>query len=71
MERLKERAEPLTESADPALGKAPDAPDLKPPSDRPRTESFINHLLAMPDVGDDTDFDLPRSAPRLYPFEPA
>ena len=71
MERLKERAEPLTESADPALGKAPDAADLRPPSDRPRTESFIDHLLAMPDVGDDADFDLPRAEPSLNPFEPA
>lgn len=26
--------------------------------------SFIDHLLALPDVGDDADFDIPRSGPR-------
>ena len=26
--------------------------------------SFIDHLFAMPDVGDDADFDPPRSGPR-------
>ena len=26
--------------------------------------SFIDHLLALPDVGDDADFDQPRSGPR-------
>ena len=26
--------------------------------------SFMDHLLALPDVGDDADFDLPRSGPR-------
>ena len=26
--------------------------------------SFIDHLLALPDVGDDADFDQPRSRPR-------
>lgn len=73
MERLKKWAEPLTDTADSALRKALDAADLNPPPateaisaepDRPGTESFIDHLLAMPDVGDDADFDLPRSGPR-------
>ena len=27
-------------------------------------ESFIDHLLAMPDAGEESDFDRPRSAPR-------
>ena len=26
--------------------------------------NFIDHLLALPDVGDDADFDMPRSGPR-------
>ena len=26
--------------------------------------SFIDHLLSLPDVGDDADFDRPRSGPR-------
>ena len=26
--------------------------------------SFIEHLLALPDIGDDADFDQPRSGPR-------
>ncbi|MDE0446753.1 MAG: hypothetical protein OXH96_08790 [Spirochaetaceae bacterium] len=26
--------------------------------------NFIDHLLALPDVGDDADFDRPRSGPR-------
>ena len=27
--------------------------------------NFIEHLLAMPDVGEDSDFDRPRTGPRL------
>ena len=27
-------------------------------------EDFVEHLLAMPDVGDDSDFEGPRSGPR-------
>ena len=75
MKRPKKKwADPLNETADSALGQAPDAADLSlPPAadpitaepDRPRTESFIDHLLAMPDVGDDADFALPRSGPRF------
>lgn len=72
MERLKKWAAPLSDTADSALGKALDAADGEP---RPtadtitaeperRTESFSDHLLAMPDVGDDSDYDLPRSGPR-------
>lgn len=72
MERLKKWAAPLTDTADSALGKALDAADGEPPpvadtiaaEPDPRTESFIDHLLAMPDVGDDTDFHLSRSGPR-------
>ena len=26
--------------------------------------SFVDHLLAFPEVGDDSDFDQPRSGPR-------
>ena len=29
-----------------------------------KPESFIDHLLAMPDAGEDSDFDRPRSGPR-------
>jgi hypothetical protein len=74
MERLKKWAEPLTDTADAALSKALDAADLNPPPatdtitpepDGRRTESFIDHLLAMPEVGDDADFDQPRSGPRF------
>jgi len=74
MERLKKWAEPLTDTADSALSKALDAADLNPSPaadtvtpepDGRRTESFIDHLLAMPDVGDDADFDQPRSWPRV------
>ena len=73
MERLKQWAEPLTDTADSALSKALDAADLSPSPaadpitaepDRRRTETFIDHLLAMPEVGDDADFDQPRSRPR-------
>ena len=28
------------------------------------TGSFVDHLLAFPDVGEDSDFDPPRSGPR-------
>ena len=28
------------------------------------SESFVDHLLAFPEVGDDSDFDQPRSGPR-------
>ena len=27
-------------------------------------KSFVDHLLAMPDAGEDSDFDRPRSGPR-------
>ena len=33
-------------------------------SPRAGSTSFIDHLLALPDVGDDADFDQPRSGPR-------
>ncbi len=74
MKRLKKWAEPLTDTADSALTKALDAADLSPSlsadaitaePDRRRSESFIDHLLAMPAVGDDADFDQPRSGPRV------
>lgn len=29
-----------------------------------KPQSFIDHLLAMPDAGEDSDFDRPRSGPR-------
>lgn len=29
-----------------------------------KPDNFIDHLLAMPDVGEDSDFDPPRSGPR-------
>ena len=73
MERLKQWAEPLTDTADSAVSKALDAAELSPSlsadpitaePDRRRTETFIDHLLAMPEVGDDADFDQPRSRPR-------
>ena len=66
MERLRKWAEPLTDTADSALTKALDAADRDPSAlagmiaaepDRRRTESFIDHLLSMPEVGDDVDFE--------------
>ena len=74
MERLKKWAEPLTDTADSALSKALDAADVSPSSSaaattaephRRRAGNFIDHLLRMPEVGDDTDFDQPRSEPRV------
>lgn len=66
MERLKKWADPLTDTADSALCKALDAADtIAAEVDRPRTESFVDHLLAIPDIGDDADFDPPRSEPRV------
>ena len=65
MERLKKWAEPLTDTADSAVSKALDAADVSTGEpERRRTGSFIDHLLAMPEVGDDADFDQPRSEPR-------
>ena len=66
MERLRKWAEPLTDTADVALAKALDAAkrNLSPSvdmitaePDRRRTASFVDHLLAMPQVGDDADFE--------------
>lgn len=31
-------------------------------------ESFVEHLLAMPETGDDADFDRDRSGPRPFEF---
>ena len=74
MQRLKAWAEPLRDTADSALSKALDAAEAKRDPDRSRPDSeggvrshpdaFVEHLLAMPDIGDDADFDRDPSPPR-------
>ena len=65
MERLRKWAEPLTDTAD-MVAKALDAAErnlsasvhmITAEPDRRRTASFVDHLLAMPEVGDDADFE--------------
>lgn len=75
IQRLKTWAEPLQDTVDSALSKALDAAEAKRqadmawagrdrPSDRTRADAFAAHLLTMPDVGDDADFDRDASPPR-------
>ena len=73
IKRLKTWAEPLEDTVDSALAKALDAAEAKRRADRSRTgagrsgtrlDAFVEHLLAMPDVGDDTDFERDLSPPR-------
>ena len=73
MQRLERWADPLKDTAESAISKALDAaekvakePHTTPRRDRPqgKCESFIDHLLAIPDVGNDADFERDRSGPR-------
>ena len=73
IKRLKTWAEPLEDTADSALTKALDAAEAKRQADRTRASSgaketapdaFVEHLLAMPNVGDDADFLRDPSPPR-------
>ena len=73
MQRLERWADPLEDTAESAISKALDAaekvakePHTTPQSDRSqdKCESFIDHLLAIPNVGNDADFERDRSGPR-------
>ena len=80
MERLKAWAKPLEDTAESAFAKVLDVAERhrdtsgtpaagRRPRQRRRAragepESFIDHLLAMPDVGEDADFDCRRSDSR-------
>lgn len=73
MQRLERWADPLENTAESAISKALDAaekvakePHTTPQSDRSqdKCESFIDHLLAIPNVGNDADFERDRSGPR-------
>ena len=72
IQRLKAWAEPLEDTVDSALSKALDAAEAKRKDDRAKAESgegarldsFVEHLLAMPDVGEDADFERDPSLPR-------
>lgn len=80
MERLKAWAKPLEDTAESAFAKVLDVAERHRDTSgtpaagrRPRQrrkarasepESFIDHLLAMPDVGEDDDFDFLRSDSR-------
>ena len=73
IERLKTWAEPLHDTVDSALSKALDAAEAKREADRSQPEAgagkeahvdaFVEHLLAMPDVGEDADFKRDSSPP--------
>ncbi|MDE0420111.1 MAG: hypothetical protein OXK76_04375 [Gammaproteobacteria bacterium] len=75
IQRLKTWAEPLQDTVDSALSKALDAAEAKREADRSRASAddghethlhaFVEHLLAMPDVGDDADFERDPSPPRV------
>ena len=75
IQRLKTWAEPLEDTVDSALSKALDAAEAKRQADAARAvgehardeiraAAFVAHLLTMPDVGDDADFDRDASPPR-------
>ena len=73
MQRLERWADPLKDTAESAISKALDAaekvakePHTTPQRDRSqdKCESFIDHLLAIPNVGNDADFERDRSGPR-------
>ena len=66
MERLRKWADPLTDTADMAVAKVLDSAErslsasvdmITAERDRRRTASFVDHLLAMPEIGDDADFE--------------
>lgn len=74
MQRLKTWAEPLRDTVNSALSKALDAAEEKREADRLQAsdegqrgshlDAFVKHLLAMPDVGEDADFERNVSRPR-------
>ena len=75
LQRLKRWAEPLEDTTELAISKALDAAEkMREDEDRVHaigrvvnsksSESFIDHLLAIPNVGDDADFERDRSGPR-------
>ena len=74
IQRLKTWAEPLRDTVDSALSKALDAAEEKREADRLQAsiegqhashrDAFVEHLLAMPDVGEDADFERNVSGPR-------
>lgn len=73
MQRLERWADPLEDTAESAISKALDAaekvakePHTTPQRDRSqdKCESFIDHLLAIPNVGNDADFERDRSGPQ-------
>ena len=77
MQRLKRWADPLEDTAESAISKALDAAEkMWEDEDRVHaagrvansksSESFIDHLLAIPNVGDDADFERDRSGPRPF-----
>ena len=80
MQRLKRWADPLEDTAESAISKALDAAEkMREDEDRVHaagrvansksSEPFIDHLLAIPNVGNDADFERDRSGP--YPFNEA
>ena len=72
IQRLKTWAEPLEDTVDSALSKALDAAEAKRAADladrasteASHAEAFVAHLLAMPDTGEDADFERDPSPPR-------
>lgn len=74
IQRLKTWAEPLEDTVDSALSKALDAAEAKRAADladratteASHAEAFVAHLLAMPDTGEDADFERDPSPPREF-----
>ena len=75
MQRLKRWADPLEDTVESAISKALDAAEkIREDEDRVHaagrvansksSESFVDHLLAIPNVGNDADFERDRSGPR-------
>ena len=73
IQRLQAWAEPLKDTADSALSKALDAAegnrDAGSPARTdgavgPHVDAFVEHLLAMPEVGEDGDFERDATPPR-------
>ena len=74
IQRLKTWAEPLQDTVDSALSRVLDAAEARREADRSRPrndrgreehlDAFVEHLFAMPDVGEDADFDRDSSPPR-------
>ena len=80
MQRLERWADPLEDTAESAISKALDAAEkMREEEDRVHaagkvaksksSESFVDHLLTIPNVGDDADFERDRSGP--HPFNEA